>query len=194
MFYVSGISGSLVPFDPEVTPISRRLAPVTAVQQISKTSEITKDSAARVNRINQYADLSKRKERKRVIHALDIMSSPVFSLNENSAIADAQKIFSEHKYRHIPVISNSGKLVGIISDRDFVGSVGSKSGKISDYMITNILTARPQTEIKAIAEVMIEHRIGCLPILDERATLVGILTRSDILRAIVNHAPIELWT
>ena len=51
----------------------------------------------------------------------------------------------------------------------------------------------PETEIRLIADVLIKERIGAMPIVDEKEKLVGIVTRSDILRTVVK-APLELWT
>lgn len=141
------------------------------------------------------------RDRRRAVVAQDLMSSPVFTLVESLPIEEAEKVFRLRKFRHIPVVSASGALVGILSDRDFFWAARHPSGAereagdtVRERMVTNILTARPLTEIPVVAEVMITHHIGCLPIVDERSVLVGVLTRSDILRGIVNHAPIELWT
>jgi acetoin utilization protein AcuB len=56
-----------------------------------------------------------------------------------------------------------------------------------------VLTAHPDTSIRDIARVFFEERIGAVPIVDRGETLVGIVTRSDILRTILNSAPLELW-
>jgi CBS domain-containing protein len=60
-------------------------------------------------------------------------------------------------------------------------------------MVTQVLIATPDTPIRDIARTMVEERIGSLPILDLRDTLVGIITRSDILRALITHGPMRLW-
>ena len=135
-------------------------------------------------------------QRKPALVASDIMSAPVFVLAETKLASEAELAFKQRKFRHIPIVSAQGKLVGIVSDRNFFGLDAQMRGasKLRDIMSTNILTARPQAAIREIAEVMIEHHVGCLPIVDQAGSLAGILTRSDILRAVVNHAPIELWT
>lgn len=185
-------------FEPELQP-TELIPKVGAVQNSAVINDDAGESRERVNPIKRsnYRSSPPAKERKQVVAAIDIMSSPVFSLREEMPIEEAEKVFKSKKFRHIPIVSANGNLVGIVSDRDFIGPM-SPSGAgvtlIKERMVTNILTARPQTEIRSIAEVMIDHHIGCLPIVEENGALVGILTRSDILRAIVNHAPIELWT
>jgi len=56
------------------------------------------------------------------------------------------------------------------------------------------LSATPTTEIREIALVMLDEHVSAIPILDSSRHLVGILTTSDILRAIVHRNPLELWT
>jgi len=166
------------------------------ISSVSQTDSFDKNNHGNAYRVDpiQYRRPQKEKRIQAVI-ARDIMSSPVFTLEETTTAQEARRVFTERKFRHIPIVSKTGKLVGIVSDRDFLGFVGeSESTIIKDLMVTNILTTRPEAEIRTIAEVLITHHIGCLPIVDEMGLLVGMLTRGDILRAVVNHAPIELWT
>jgi CBS domain-containing protein len=100
--------------------------------------------------------------------------------------------------------------VGIVSDRDLLATRGEGPAAVdrpdasddanggADTTIraitkTRVLTASRETAIRQIAFVMIEQRIGAMPIIDESGHLEGIITRSDILRAVVNQAPLELW-
>lgn len=168
---------------------------IESVEAASMIGSGLGESAQRVNPVRREGyHAAPDRERKRAVTARDLMSAPVFTLNEELPLEEAWRVFREHKFRHIPVVSAVGALVGILSDRDFIGEQLGSGRTVRDRMVTNILTARPETEIQMVAEVMISHHIGCLPIVDERGSLVGVLTRSDILRAIVNHAPIELWT
>lgn len=154
-----------------------------------------------------YWDTSGGKERAPAVTAAQIMTSPVFALEASDKLSKAWHLIKSRRFRHVPVVSKAGKLVGIISDRDFIApleglgsiakslmAVSEADMPISSRMKTNILTARPEAEIRWIARVMIDHRVGSMPIVDAAGRLVGILTRSDILRAVVRHAPIELWT
>jgi acetoin utilization protein AcuB len=172
---------------------------VTSIEASSLVDDASERLPHRVNPIkkNQYQPFTLKKEKKPVVIASDIMTASVITLKSESSLEEAERLFKQHHFRHIPIISAEGKVIGILSDRDFIGGIPHASLKkvlIKDKMKTNILTARPQTEIPTIAEVMIQYHIGCLPILDENGLLVGILTRGDILRAIVRHAPIELWS
>ncbi len=134
---------------------------------------------------------------KHVVFAEQIMSSPVVALSPDNTVAQAFKLFDEHRFRHVPVTTPDHKLQGIISDRDILRILGSgseenSSSKISDVMISEVLTASRKTDIRYITLLFVENRIGSMPVMDERK-LVGMITRSDILKAVLNHYEIELW-
>lgn len=177
----------------EEAPPAESLARILPIPETTGVHDDSEKSPRRVNPIKNYR--RQPRERTRVVTAADIMSSPVVTLQDDIPIEAAQRLFHDHKFRHIPILSPEGKLIGILSDRDCIGTTPQDTRvMIRDRMVTNILTAAPHAEIHLIAEVMVSHHIGCLPIVEETGHLAGILTRGDILRAIVNHAPIELWT
>ncbi len=105
----------------------------------------------------------------------------------------------------MPVIyATKGILTGIISDRDlmqFAGHLEQSSGAssnqhqfVQEVMTTKVVTTTPTTEITEIARVLLVEYISSLPIIDGANRPIGILTVSDILRAIVRLASLELWT
>lgn len=136
-------------------------------------------------------------EDKPVVYAEQIMSSPVVTLFLDDSVEQAVRLFYEHKFRHIPVTTSDKRLQGIISDRDILRVLGNidgnnKKNKVRDVMIPEVLTASRKTDIRHIIRLFIENRIGSMPIMEERK-LIGLITRSDVLRAILNHYELELW-
>lgn len=131
--------------------------------------------------------------REQTIVASQIMKSPVISLSPETSLEEAWKLFTAHRFRHVPVINSEGNLVGILSDRGLLKAISPfnevpqdhKKRIVSDIMVTDVLTAHPNTDIAAIAKVFIEKRIGAMPIVTGEGAIVGMLTRSDILRTIV---------
>ena len=105
---------------------------------------------------------------------------------------------------HLPVTSNDGTLAGMISSHDLLPYVHelesvnqlepSAERKLPHVMNNRVLSATPTTEIREIARVMLEEQVSGIPILDSSNHPIGILTTSDILRAIVHRSPLELWT
>ncbi len=153
-----------------------------------------------------YAETARPRARQPALHAHQIMSSPVTTLTPETSIFEAWRLFRAKRYRHIPVVDGEGRLVGIVSDRDLL-RYAAVNGRIPPFdehsveaqtaiatlMKPRVLTATPDTEIRQIARVLIEQHIGAMPIMDYSGGLRGIVTRSDILRALVTHAPLELW-
>jgi len=132
-----------------------------------------------------------------VVFAEQIMISPVITLSPDNNVEQAFELFHQHKFRHVPVVTSEQRLEGIISDRDILkilGNTGDKTrkNKISDVMTLKVLTASRKTDVRYITRLFVENRIGSMPVMDERK-LVGMITRSDILNAILTHYEIEMW-
>ncbi len=159
-----------------------------------------------IDPLESYAQTARPVERQPALHAHQIMSTPVTTLTPETSLLDAWALFRKTRYRHIPIVDDTGCLVGIVSDRDLL-RYAAVNGRIPPYdgdspeahtpiatlMKPRVLTATPDTEIRQIARVLIEQHIGAMPIMDYAGRLRGIVTRSDILRALVTHAPLELW-
>ena len=145
-------------------------------------------------------------ERRPAILASQIMASPVVTLPPEATLSDAWELIRTKRFRHVPIVSRKNILVGIISDRDMLLEAGNicstaspldnadqEQTTIQGLIRRNVLTASPDTGIREIARILFEERIGSMPIVDDKGMLVGIITRSDILRTIINNAPLDLW-
>ena len=136
-----------------------------------------------------------------VFHASDIMSSPALTIGPEVSVGDAWAKFMDKKVHHMPVLSSEGKLIGIVSDRDLLKKLIINDGKIetardvtvNDVMCTEVLAAAPLTDIRRIAKAMLDHHIGAMPIVTGEGVIIGIITRSDILYAIIHQPELKLW-
>ncbi|MCB0337771.1 MAG: CBS domain-containing protein, partial [Bdellovibrionales bacterium] len=143
--------------------------------------------------INPYKHLDDpQPQRVKAMYAEQIMSTPVITLSAEDTAQQAKELFTNGRFRHVPVVSDNNHLVGILSDRDFIGQVDGAT-KISKIMTSSIITARPHTTVRSIADLFFKERIGAMPIVSDEGELVGIITRSDILYALVKGGPLELW-
>lgn len=138
---------------------------------------------------------------KKVFTAEDIMSSPVTTISSKTSLQEVLNLFADKRFRHIPIV-HGDKLMNLISDRDVFQIQIEQSQKVDpffDHPILSyvkpreILCARETTAIPKIALLMLQKNIGCLPVLDDNDAIVGLVTRSDILRAMVQFGPIDLW-
>lgn len=113
----------------------------------------------------------------------EIMNPDVLATTED---ATADDIWSQMRFRGIRhfVVMDGKRVVGVISDRDLGGRSGAsvrRGRTVGDLMADEVVTATTDTTIRQAANLMRGRTIGCLPVLDDRERLVGIVTISDIL-------------
>jgi len=157
------------------------------------------------NYLSNYTDVDKLPVAEPCIQAQHIMTKSVITISSSGTINQILKIFEESELRHLPVISTNSKVVGVVSDRDvfnYLAGLKQRSNKnmstqnINDSIVfimkSPVLTASLQTDIRYIARLFIERRIGSMPIVED-GHIKGIITRSDILQAVITHYELELW-
>ena len=127
----------------------------------------------------------------------DLMSHPVRTLDRNDMLSIADTVMRNERIRHLPVLDEAGALVGIVSQRDlFLNALVRALGHgtlardrsfrtivVKEVMIDDVVTTTSETPITAAAQVMVDRKIGCLPVVEGRA-VVGILSESDIVSAV----------
>jgi acetoin utilization protein AcuB len=141
---------------------------------------------------------------KPAVLARDLMTTPVFALSSDCMLTEAWTLMQKEGFRHIPVTSVHGTLVGILSDRDLLHHVPelitradlsqATRRRLADIMTSRVISATPTTDIRDIARVMLNAHIHAVPILNSDRKPIGILTSRDLLRGIAQHGPLELWT
>jgi len=128
----------------------------------------------------------------------DWMTKKVFTVEPDDYLADAIFIMREKQIKHIPVLKN-GRLKGIISDRDIKEFSPSKATtldiyelhyllaktKIKEIMKAKVVTTTPDTPVEEAALALLDHTIGCLPVMEGEG-LAGIISDRDIYRALVD--------
>lgn len=143
--------------------------------------------------VRQYRDSNAaKKERKAAIVAQQVMRSKVVCVDEKVSVEQARELMLAHHFHHLPVL-RADCLVGILSDRDLLSPKARPKERVSVVMAHDVLTARPEARLADIARVMVSHAVGCVPIVNERNNVTGIVTSTDLLRCIMLHAPIDLW-
>lgn len=119
----------------------------------------------------------------------DIMSPNPIIIPVTASVRRARAILLEADVRHLPVV-DEGKLVGIVSDRDFrslefePGDAGEPLDRpLSALMSSDVITVHPETDLGDVIDLLIEHRIGAIPVVHpDSLKLLGIVSYIDVLR------------
>jgi tRNA nucleotidyltransferase (CCA-adding enzyme) len=117
--------------------------------------------------------------------ARDIMSSPVRTIRPDTSIEQAERILFRYGHSGLSVVDEGDRLVGVISRRDLDLALhhGFRHAPVKGYMTREPKTITPDTSLPEIESRMVTYDLGRLPVL-EHGQLVGIVTRTDVLRQI----------
>ena len=108
----------------------------------------------------------------------EIMSEAVESIGAGATAEEAREVMRREEIRHLVVMVGDA-FAGVVSRRDLDGA---KTGtRVSELVTRPVVTATPHTTIRDAANLMRGNHVDCLPVLDERARVVGIVTRGDML-------------
>jgi CBS domain-containing membrane protein len=128
-----------------------------------------------------------------VTRVKDVMTPDVTTLKRNEKLTLADDVMNLGRIRHLPVLDDDGKeVIGIVSQRDlFRGALAQALGYgqharrklldtlfVKEVMAADVVTTTPETPLAEAARVLMERKIGCLPVIKEDR-LVGILTEGD---------------
>ena len=129
-----------------------------------------------------------------------LMTGAPITVPPDMPVLDARHLMTNQRIRHL-LVTLGGDLLGIVTDRDIRLNMPSQASSLSvwevNYLLTklavsevmtrSVITIGPDREARDAAQVMLEHKIGALPVVDH-GRLIGILTETDLLRAFVKIA------
>jgi CBS domain-containing membrane protein len=140
----------------------------------------------------------------RALEVRDLMTERVFTLKPGDTLEELYELMDEKHVRHVPIVDREGDLVGLVTHRDLSRSaLGPQEGlplnvqeeilrrrKIREIMSTEVDTIEPDKRLEEAAEMLLENKIGCLPVV-EGEHLVGILTEADFVRYYVEKVGVR---
>lgn len=117
------------------------------------------------------------------------MTSKPHTIGEDIPLATAESMMIRYGFRHLPVL-RSGKLVGVISDRDL--KLALSMGDMRDLTVDQIMTEDPyavssDTEIGEVLRQMAARRVGCAIVTDPDARVIGLFTATDAISLFAKH-------
>ncbi len=129
----------------------------------------------------------------------NIMTKDVFTLNQLESLSAAKDLMDLARIRHIPIVDDQGKFVGLLTHRDILAATISglagidretqdeiESGiPIREIRQTDVVTVGAELSLKEAARLLLEEKYGCLPVVCEEK-LCGIITEADFLRLTID--------
>lgn len=135
----------------------------------------------------------------------DIMTREVASLDENDSLSNLAEAMRVMRFRHMPV-TDGDRLIGLVTERDLLRASTSslwphrqeqdrelgERFRVRDIMVRDVMTVSPDADLAEAGQLLLRERIGCLPVVDEKNVLLGIITSSDYIRVMVDATHVRL--
>lgn len=177
---------------------------INALKEMDTYIDVVVDDLVELNR------LAERYARMRVTEGncvADIMSKPVRTVRPDATLSEVAHLFITHRISGAPVVDAKGKLLGIITEADFLRALGvpghhptqdiwhslealfsyhlelkEPDSRVSDLMVKDVITMSPEQSVHDVIEVMKKNRIKRVIVCDDKHKVVGMITRSDLVR------------
>lgn len=145
-------------------------------------------------------------ERRPLTRVDAVMSTDVIVIADTSTLLQAWHLLDQHGIGQAPVVSAASVLVGLLARADFLRSdrlpLSDGPAMAWRLMLDQPVTISMQTpvpsvavdaDIRRVARVLLDTGLGGLPVVEDRGLVIGFVSRSDILRAVVTDPPLDLW-
>jgi acetoin utilization protein AcuB len=122
------------------------------------------------------------------------MSAPPITVSPSTDFKVAMGMMQRHRIRRLPVVDDSGMLAGIVAERDLLGAADRYLQSVADVgeiMTRRVVTVERGTPVVEAASLMIGLKIGGLPVVDAANKVLGIITETDLLKALVDMLAAE---
>lgn len=130
-----------------------------------------------------------------MLRVKDLMTEELFVLKTTDTLKTARSLMSLARIRHVPIVDRSNQFLGIMTHRDILQASISRFAEVdkvvqdeidagipvTEIMRKDVTTVDPEMMLRDAAEILLNHKYGCLPVVQDK-TLVGIITEADFLK------------
>lgn len=146
--------------------------------------------------------------------AKEVMTKDVITVSKQATITDVARLLVEHKISGLPVVDEEGQLIGMVSEGDlifqdkklhtpaFLEILGGviylenpqrvandikkmTAAKVADIMTAKVYSVKEDTPVADIATIMVERQVNRVPVVDQAGKLLGIISRQDLVKAMI---------
>ena len=129
--------------------------------------------------------------------ARDLMTEAPVTIGPKGTVREAARLLDTLDIRHLPVVNDEYELIGMLSDRDLrslsipayagaqhTGNVQTAlDASVSSVMTSDVISVEEESDVSELVELMLDFKVGAIPVIDAEGTLVGIVSYIDVLRA-----------
>jgi len=126
-----------------------------------------------------------------MITARELMTESPTVVDATATLRNAIEKLQALDVRHLPVVDTDGQLVGMLSDRDLRSAVLPLDASVSSIMSTDVIAVDLEADVAEIIDLMLDNKIGAVPVLDSDDVLVGIISYVDVLRELSQELAAE---
>jgi CBS domain-containing protein len=151
--------------------------------------------------LDSYKKIAKMDNKEVVYHVEDIMTKDPFSINENATIKEGYELLREKRVSQIAVVTDSHQIIGMVNKKIILNRIMDDydNGKLflkerfKDVELPEFVATDPISDIRRVAKVMLKHRIDALPVVNSNDILVGIVSKTDMIKAFSHIPDLQLW-
>lgn len=151
--------------------------------------------------INSYKKMANIDTNEAVYHVKDIMTENCIYIKNKATLDEAYKVLKENKVSQIPVVNDEKKIYGLINKKIILNEIMQEPDeariilqkKIIDIQNNELIATDPISDIRRVSKVMIDFKLDAIPVVNEDDVLVGIVSKTDIIKAVSNIPSLQLW-
>jgi CBS domain-containing protein len=130
----------------------------------------------------------------------DVMTAPAVAIRWDDSVLEAAALMEEKNIRRLPVIDEDGVLIGIISDGDVREALSIYNVTnpyapdqdeillaVDEIMSTPVFAVGPEEHLRTVVQLMLDHKIGGVPVVDDDRHPLGVITESDLFRLMLEE-------
>lgn len=153
-----------------------------------------------------YAQADANSARRPLSLVRDVMSQPPVAISDGASVMQAWQLLSEKSLGQAPVLDAAGHLVGLLTRADLLSPERLPTPEahalvwqallhqsVQSIMVTPIPSVAPESDLRRVARALLDTGLPGLPVVDDAGVVIGFVSRSDILRAVVTDPPLDLW-
>lgn len=152
--------------------------------------------------LNAYKKMANLDISEPVYQVKDIMSKEVITIDVNARLEEAYALLKEEGIGQIPITSYGKKIVGLLTQKfilklimeDLENHESVLNKKVEDLFLPDMITTDPISDIRRVAKVMVDFKLEAIPVVDEEDILLGIISKTDLIKAISQLPKLQLWS